>query len=81
MEPLVAIVGLLLGAPEVLWTADSGVPREAHGAALLPDGKVMVQGSTRDSQLYDPAANAWLDGGRAVELTRSTRSVASATGP
>src|SRR5262245_56366160 len=70
VELPLALMGLVLAAsptasvtPAVLWAADSGVARESHGAALLPDGKVLVEGPPPFAQRYDPASNAWLDGG------------------
>ena len=51
-----------------IWTLakDLNVPRVAHSATLLPDGKVLVAGgydwpplSNRVAEIYDPAENTW----------------------
>jgi hypothetical protein len=75
VELPLALLGLLIGgapvvdAPTVLWALDSGVARADHGAALMPDGRVMVVGgsASRSTQLYDPASNSWSDGGRGMD--------------
>lgn len=69
MELPLALLSLFLGtapldSPVIFWATDSGVPRVDHGAALLPDGRVMVLGyAARYAQLYEPASDEWGDGG------------------
>jgi len=60
------------------WTtvAQASVKRVHHGAARLPNGKVLVAGgyssATLDSlELYDPAANTWSLLGTKLKVTRS----------
>lgn len=72
MELPLALLSLFLGTapvePVILWATDSGIPRADHGAALLPDGRVMVMGyQTFREQLYDPAADTWSDGGTGLD--------------
>lgn len=46
---------------------DLAMPRSGHAAALLPDGRVLVVGSTNTgasatAELYDPASHRWQSG-------------------